>query len=190
MKKTVLTFGVLAGVIILVYTYATFLVLGDFDTMSQNDLMMAEVLGHLRYLLLLLAIVMAMVTYRKNTAGPIGYGTIFLVGFLVALVTSFFVGLLEYVYVGFINPEFFDQYAKLTLEGMQAKKASAAEIEAMLKQQEAFSWMRNPILCGLFYFGWTSVVGTVMALIAAFFLRRKKGASPIEGDPRMVNQPA
>lgn len=190
MKKTVLTFGIMAGVIIIAYTFVTLLILGDFGKMTPKDLAAAEALGYIRYLILLLGVVMAMVTYRKNVAGPISYGRALRVGVLVAVVTALFVGAMELTYVAFINPEFYDQYAKLTASAMQARGASAAEIAETQSQLQSMQWMTSPGMTGLFYFVETAVIGIILSLIAAIFIRRKEGESPAEGGRSMVNQTA
>lgn len=188
MKKTVLTFGILAGVLIFAYTYLSLMIVGDFAHATPKDMEMAEWLGYVRYLLLLLGIIMAMHTYRKNTPGIIPYGRAFVVGLLVSLVIGFFVGLMEYTYVAFTNPDFYDQYAKVMIEGLKEKGASAKELEEMRQQQESYAWLTNPFATGAFYFLETSVIGTIMSLIAALFLRRKDGME--SSDEKMINQPA
>jgi hypothetical protein len=172
MKKLVLTFGTLAGVIIFVYSMIVFTVIGDFSKITPNQLALASWLGYIRYLVLVLGIIMAMIAYRKSVAGTIEYSRVFLVGMLVAVVTAVFVGLMEFSYLTFVNPDFIEQYMKVTMEAMRQDGKTQAEMNKTLAQMESFGWMRNPILTGLFYFVETSIVGTILSLIAAIFTRR------------------
>jgi hypothetical protein len=133
---------------------------------------------------LLLGVVMAMVAYRRGTSGPLSYRSLITVGVLVALITAVFVGLMEYTYIAFINPDFYEQYGRMMTEGMRAKGASAAELAATRQEQESYAWMANPLMAGLFYFLETAVIGTILSLIGAPFLRRPEGASSAEeGNP-------
>jgi hypothetical protein len=189
MKRTILIFGAMAGALIFAYTYLTLAIVGDFAQATPKDLEMAQWLGYIRYLLLLLGVAMAMITYRRNTPGPIGYGRSFVVGLLVALVIALFVGAMEYSYVAFTNPHFYEQYAKLMIEGMKQKGASAADLEAFRKEQESYAWMTNPIATGAFYFVETAVIGTIFSLILALFIRRGDNTIiPGEGHPALGGQ--
>src|SRR6185295_17218752 len=126
MKNMALKFGLIAGGIIFAYSYVVFFVLLDFSTMTPKDLEMAQWFGFIRYIVLLLGVIMAMIADRRSVTGPMSYGRSFRVGLLVALVTAVFVGLMEYLYVAFANPEFYNQFAALTLEGMKKSGATAA----------------------------------------------------------------
>jgi hypothetical protein len=187
MKKMVLTFGTLAGVVIFAYSMIVFTMIGDFSKITPNQLTLASWLGYLRYLILVLGIVMAMLAYRKSIAGPVEYSRVFLVGMLVAVVTAVFVGLMEYSYMAFINPGFIDQYISITQDAMRQKGSTQAEINATLAEMKNFEWMRNPLLTGLFYFVETSVVGTILSLIAAIFTRRTDADSS-NATPDAVSQ--
>jgi hypothetical protein len=178
MKKMVLTFGTLAGVVIFVYSMIVFTVVIDFKQITPKQLALASWLGYIRYLVLVLGIIMAMIAYRKSVTGPITYGRVLLVGVLVAVVTAVFVGLMEFCYLAFVNPDFIEQYMKITMEAMRQNGATQAEMNATLAQMQSFAWMRSPIFTGLFYFVETSVVGTILALIAAIFTRRADVGDP------------
>ncbi len=188
MQKTVLTFGALAGLVIIIYTYGFLMILGDFGRMTPKDLEMAEWLGYVRYLVLLLGIVMAMIQYRRDSAGPISYGAAFKVGLMVALVTAVCVGLMESIYIAFINPDFFEQYRRLMMESLQARNASATEIREAQEQFETLlPFMQHPVATGLFYFVETTVIGTILALIGAIFTRRPTAAPDPDMEGAMLN---
>jgi hypothetical protein len=188
MKKMVLTFGTLAGVVIFVYSMIVFTVIVDFTQITPKQLALASWLGYIRYLVLVLGIIMAMIAYRKSEAGPISYGRVLLVGVLVSMVTAVFVGLMEYSYLAFVNPGFIDQYMKVTMEAMRQNGASEAEMRTTLAMMKSNDWMRNPLFTGLFYFVETSVVGTILSLIAAFFTRRKDTVEASNASTGAVSQ--
>ena len=177
MKKTVLSFGLAAGLIIILYTAAVFLAYGDFAKISVADLNKIEMLGYLRYLILLLTVIFA-VRYYKKQSGIATFKRLFLAGFYTALVVALLVGLMEAVYM-LMNPDFMDQYAELTTRSMMESGASAEKIEAYKTEIAQYSWMSNPVNMGLFYFLETAILGTIMALIVAFFSKEKKSRTAL-----------
>lgn len=176
MKRTVLAFGAIAGGIVILYSVILFAILGDPARMSMKDLQMAEALGYIRYLVLLLGVVMAMIAFRRRTPGPIPYTRMLLLGVSVAAVTAVLVGGLELAYA-VANPDFYDQYSRLAEESMRAGGASDADVKVFQEHQQDFAFMKNPLVMGAFYFVETFLVGSLFALVAALFTRRQEGAS-------------
>lgn len=66
MKKPVLTFGVLAGAIIAIYSLAVLAYVGDFSSVSPETFRTVEILGYLRYVILLLGVFFAIRTFRNS----------------------------------------------------------------------------------------------------------------------------
>src|SRR3954466_86605 len=128
MKRAVLTFGILAGVLIIAYMIVLFLIFGDFGNIKPENQGLMGVLGYLRYLILMLGIAMAIVTFRKETPGPISYKRAFLTGLYATLIIALFVGAMEFIYMAFLDPHFVEHYTKAMMEGMKQSGASAAEI--------------------------------------------------------------
>lgn len=69
MKKTVLTFGLLSGIIIIVYSLIVFMAFGSFSSMSTSDFARVEMLGYLRYIILLLTVIFAIRYFKKQNGG-------------------------------------------------------------------------------------------------------------------------
>ena len=130
-----LTFGLLSGLIIILYSSLVFLVFGDFSKMSGDDLARVEMLGYLRYLILLLTIVFALRYYKKQHGAP-GFKDLFLAGLYTALVVALLVGLMEMVYM-LANPGFMDQYAELTTKRMAEEGANTEKIAAYKQKNGA-----------------------------------------------------
>jgi hypothetical protein len=175
MKKIALTFGLIGSALILAYFFLIFLILGDPAKMTADTLSIAEVFGYLRYLILLLTVIFAMRAYRQQTTPPISYWSIVKVGLVISVIVGAFVGLMEMIYVA-LTPEFFDGYYNAYIETMMKNGASATEIASFKKTFEDFSWMRNPLLSGLFYTVSTALIGCVMSFIVGIFMRSKPQA--------------
>lgn len=172
MKKIALTFGLIGSGLILLYFFITFLLLGDVENLTADTLQIAEVLGYLRYLILLLTVIFAMRTFRQQITLPYSYWSIVKIGLAVSVIVGIVVGLMEMLYIA-LTPEFFDGYYSATIETMTKSGASTTEIDAFKQTFEEFSWMKNPLLAGLFYLAETALIGCVMSFIVGIFMRAK-----------------
>lgn len=172
MKKLTLQFGLVAGLVIVGYSLVVMLLFGNIAKLSPKEFQMVEVLGFLRYIILLLAVFLAMRAVRKMPETNPGFWPVVRTGILVALVIALLVGLMEFGYI-LSNPEFYDQYGEMYLSRMKADGAPEAEIAAAQQQIEDYAFMANPVVSGVFYFIETALVGSVAALIMGIFLRKK-----------------
>lgn len=173
MRKTAITFGVLSGLIIIVYSTITFLVFGDFSKMSTKDLAMVETFGYLRYIILFLTLLFAIRHFKKQQPEQSVFKRLFLAGLYTALVVAVLVGLMEFAYM-LANPGFMDQYASLSIQKMEESGASAAEIAKQKQMMENMKWMANPAAMGIFYFIETTILGSIMSLILALLMKGKR----------------
>lgn len=178
MKKTVLSFGLLSGLIIIIYSTIVFLVFGEFSKMSSSDLQKVEMLGYLRYIILLLTVIFAIRHFKKQNGGGGSFRQLFLAGVYTALIVALLVGIMEMAYL-YMNPGFMEQYAEITSKRMMEQGASAEKLEAYKKEMEQYKWMASPVGMGLFYFFETAILGTITSLIVALFARTKKPVSEI-----------
>ncbi len=178
MKRLVLRYGVVAGATVFTVTYIIIAIVGaDLSGATPQQMATMQWLGYVRYLILALGIVLAMRAYRSGATTPIGYLKLFRLGIVVAAIVALFVGAMEYCYVAYSNPQFFEQYAVLMARYAQEQGASAAEIAAMKQEYASFAWMQNPWMNGLFYVGETIAVGALLAALAALFMRRKQAVA-------------
>ncbi len=176
MKRLLLLYGVGGGALVFLTSYTPAAIIGSrFDQATPAEFAAAEWLGYLRYLLLALGILLAMRSYRAAGMGPGTYGSTFVVGVLIALIIAFFVGVMEYVYLAYTNPDFYAQYYNLAAEEMRRAGASEAALAAARRGAEQYRWLENPWATGAYYFIETLVIGTVLSAIAAIFMRRKAG---------------
>lgn len=179
MRKAALTFGLIGGGLVIVYSFIILTVFGDFGNMPLDKLGVLEVLGYLNYLILILAIFFAMRAQKNEwvqSGQSIKYMNIVKVGLMVSFIVAVFVGIGEFIYIS-VNPEFFNQYGDLMVKKLEASGAPAQEITDLRQSMEDFKWMQNPIGSGLFYFLESFVIGAVIAFIFGIFLRPKNKVS-------------
>lgn len=169
MKKIVLTYGLIAGVIT-----ASLMILTMVFLDKNPNFESAEIIGYLGMLIALSMIFVAVFQLRKVQNGKITFGNAFLTGLFVSLIAGFIYALTwEIYYTNFAN-DFMEVYSQNSLQKLQESGASEAEIQlATQKSMEMMEYYKNP----LFRFGMTLMeivpVGIVLSLIAALIFKRK-----------------
>jgi amino acid transporter len=171
LKKTVLTFGLIAGVIIAVLmSFTTFFA----DRIGFDR---AVIVGYTTMLIAFLLVFFGIRSYRDNVGnGQISFGRAFAVGILITLITCvFYVVIWEIIYFNFL-PDFLEKYANYYLEKSRAAGATPAQIAQQaeeMKQMKAL--LDNPWLsAAVIFIGEPLPVGVVMTLISAAILRKRR----------------
>lgn len=166
MKKTVLTYGLISGVI-----GAAFM-LAHVPFMDGSN--KALIVGYLGIVLSALVIFFGVRSYRENVGhGRISFGRGFAVGILIALLSAAcFVAAWEVVY--YSSPGIMDHVFDKQIEDLRVKGAARAEIDAAAVQLESFKKLyANPLVNSAFTFMEPFPVGLLVALISAVILRRQ-----------------
>jgi hypothetical protein len=166
MKKTVLTYGLISGVIAAVLM----LVQVPFMDGSSRSLMV----GYAGILLAALLIFFGVRSYRENVGnGKISFGRGFAVGILIALISSAcYVAAWEVVY--YSSPGIADHIFDQQVVELKATGAPQEEIDEAAREMESFKKLySNPFFNVAFTFLEPFPVGLLMTLIAAVILRRK-----------------
>ena len=172
MKKTVLTFGLIAGVIISVLMDGSVLLAGKIG--SGHSLL----LGYANMVASFLLVYFGIRSYRDNIlGGQISFGRAFACGILITLITTVcYVATWEVIYFNFI-PHFMDSYwaaqiRKVQLSGLDPV-TTAARVAAIQHSQQLY---QNPFVNMAYTFMEPLPVGLVITLISAAILRRKAPA--------------
>ncbi|HEX2787220.1 MAG TPA: DUF4199 domain-containing protein [Ignavibacteria bacterium] len=169
MKKTALTFGLIASAIIIFYSFIFYLIFGDVNTMTPGKMTVMEVFGYLRIITLIIAIFFAMKSLRKDPNNST-YMSVVKTGLMVALIVSVFIGIGETVYTA-LNPGLYDKYGEMEIQSLQEKGVSPEGIAEERKMREDLRWMANPVMAGIFCFLGIFVIGVIVALILGIFLK-------------------
>lgn len=174
MKKTILTFGIISGVI------SSLMMLGTVPFMDNIGSGYGYVLGYTTIILSLLLVFFGIRSYRDNVAdGHITFGTAFLVGLAITVISClFYVGTWEIVYFKFM-PDFMDKYAAQVIHKMQASGATAAAIQQQSAELDKLKVMyKNPLFNMAMTFIEPFPVGLVITLLSAAILRKKAPSQP------------
>jgi hypothetical protein len=174
MKKIIITFGVIAGLILAGFV---FLISGlcASDTISMDH---GELIGYTTMAISLSMIFFGIKSYRDNVGkGKITFWKGIQIGLLITLIASvfYFAGAEAY---NVANPGFYDKimtkFTKLQTEKMQQAGASQEEIDKTVKfAGEMAKAMENPFIFYAICLMELSPVGIIITLLSAAILRRK-----------------
>ncbi len=170
MKKTVLTFGLISGVISSLMMLAT---VPFMHKMSSNK---GLVIGYTAIVLSFLLVFFGIRSFRDNVGnGRITFTKAFAVGISITLISCiFYVVTWEIVYFNFLPADFMDKYGTQTIEKLKASGASPAAVEAQVQQLKKFKQQyQNPLFNSLMTFIEPFPIGLVITLLSAAVLRRK-----------------
>jgi uncharacterized protein DUF4199 len=169
MRKTVLTFGLIAGVILSIMMLAT---LPFMDSIGFDR---GEVIGYTTMVLAFLLIFFGVRSYRDNVAGGfVSFGRALSVGALIVVVASVcYVATWQLMYYK-IAPDFGAKYSAYTIEKARASGESQAAIDKRAAEmQRMVELYKNPAINVAITFLEPLPVGLIIALVSAGILRRR-----------------
>src|SRR5579862_815577 len=174
MKKTVLTFGLVAGLIISVLMDSSLLLA---DKIGSGHSM---AIGYTMMVASFLLVYFGIRSYRDNTlAGQITFGRAFTCGILITLITTvFYVAMWEILYFNFM-PHFMDSYFAAQIHQVQSSGLDPATIATKVAAiQHSQQLYQNPFVNMAYTFIEPLPVGLIITLISAAVLRRKAPVEP------------
>lgn len=168
MKNSILKFGLYSS-LTLVILFAI-----QFSIEDKLDYSSSEVFGYISIILALLFIYFAIKHYRDSiNNGKVSFGKSLLIGVLVSALAGLTFGIINYVYVEVINPEFMTDYYDYMVE--KARTSMTADefqikLQGMEAEKELFS---NSIISSLVMSSTVLIIGFIISLISALMLQRK-----------------
>ncbi|HEX8245458.1 MAG TPA: DUF4199 domain-containing protein [Longimicrobium sp.] len=175
MKRTVWTFGLIAGGIL---SAMMLLTIPFIDRIGFDR---GEVIGYTSMVLAFLLVFFGIRSYRDNVAGgAVSFGRALVVGLLIVLVASAcYVATWELIYFT-VAPDFLTRYMAYAADQARASGASPAEVQQKIAEMQQFAKLyQNPLMNAAFTFLEPLPVGLVFALVSAGVLSRKRrGTEP------------
>jgi hypothetical protein len=171
MKKIVLTFGFIAGAIMI----GMFLLTMPFHDELGNDA--AMVLGYASMIAAFLLVFFGVRQYRDTVAGGVvSFGQAAKVGALIAVIASvIYVGTWEVMYFGGFAPNYLENYQAKELEKARAAGKSQAEIDKQIAEDAVWrERYRNPVINSALTFMEPLPVALIMVLLSAAVLKRRE----------------
>ena len=174
MTKTVLTFGLLSGIVAAAMMFATM------PFMERIGFDRGMVVGYTSIVISMLFVYFGIRSYRDNVlGGTITFGTAFKAGLSITLVSCVFYVAAWLVFFYQFMPDFGERYANYLVEGVRTAGGSQAEIDAMVKQgDDLVKLLDNPLTNAAVTFTEPFPVGLLVTLISAAVLRTKAPQAP------------
>jgi len=173
-KRTILIFGLISGVI------SSLMMIATVPFMNRNGFDHGYVLGYTTIVLSLMLTFFGVRSYRDNVGkGHITFGRAFLVGLAITVISCiFYVVTWEVIYFNFM-PDFMDKYGAHVLQKMQASGATATAIQEKAEEINKLKVMyKNPLFNAAMTFIEPFPVGLVITLLSAAVLRKKAPSEP------------
>ncbi len=169
MKKLVLVYGIIAGLIVtgmMAFSTGYFCAKGDFEG--------GMIYGYSAMIIAFSMIFVGIKSFRdKHNGGTINFGKAFKIGLFISLIAStiYVIGWLINYYC--FMPDFMDKYAAVMLAKAKSSGISADELAKktadMAKMKE---WYKNPLFVILMTYVEILPVALVVSLISALILKR------------------
>jgi hypothetical protein len=171
MKKIVITFGLIGGVLVSGLMYLTMP-----HGKEQADFENGEILGYLSMIIALSTIFFGIKILRdKHQGGKITFKRGFVLGLYITLVASALYIISWEIYYQTIAKDFMDQYMNYSMEKLKSSGASSVQIQEQQAQMETMKeWYKIPVIRFGFTFMEIFPVGLVISLISAAILRKKE----------------
>lgn len=168
MKKTVLRYGLYGALTIVTLFLATWFLLKD------SNFAFSEALGYLTMVVSLSFVYFGIKNYRdKEKSGKIGFKQALILGLLISLITAVAFGIIDVIYIKYINPDFTETYYNQAIEELR-NTLSSEQFEVKLKELEAQKAMfSNVFFSFALMSGTVLVIGFIITLISALILQRK-----------------
>ena len=170
MKKVVLTFGMIGGVML----GGMMMLTVPFHDQIGFD--RGVYVGYTSMVLAFLMVYFGVQSYRDNVAGgSVTFGRAFIVGTLISLVImACYVAIWQVMYYNFM-PDYLEKYTAYALEQARQAGASADAIAAQAKEMQEFSEMyKNPLVNIAFTVLEPLPVAVVFTLVTAGVVSRKR----------------
>jgi len=170
MKKIVIVFGLIAGLIV-----SALMLFSIAKCYNSSDFESSMVLGYASMLLAFSFIFVGVKSYRdKHNQGVISFGKAFQIGLFISLIASTLYVVVWLVDYYVFVPDFMDKYSAHMIAEARKAGNSATEVAATVKQMNDYKEMyKNPLFVILLTYAEILPVGLVVSLICSLILKNK-----------------
>jgi hypothetical protein len=168
MKKLILTYGTVAGLIVVLMMIITF-------STSLVNMENGEILGYSTMIIAFSTIFFAIKSYRDQfLSGQINFGKAFKIGLGITLVATLFYIVAWLIVSSTIAKDFMFEYSQKAIADIRTSGLPEAEMNTKISGIESFRELyKNPLVKIGFTFLEIFPVGLLVSLISAFILKKK-----------------
>ncbi len=173
MKKNVVVFGTIAGLIVSTLMFISMLVYN-----RHHEFKGAMIVGYASMLIAFSFIFVGIKNFRdKYNNGSITFGKGFLIGLLISFIASTFYVVTWLFELKFFIPDFMESYSMSMMNELKESGGSQLEIDQTMAEVAGYQEMyKNPVYLVLLTYAEIFPVGLLVSLISATILRRKARA--------------
>ena len=174
MKKTILVYGLIAGIVVSVIMLYTTNNLSHCE--GNVDFNKSMLIGYASMLIAFSMVFVGIRNYRdKFNGGVISFGKAFKTGIMIVLVASTIYVIAWQIDYFFFIPDFLDKYSAHMIAELKASGASQTEIDIQTKEMASFAEMyQNPFFNAMMTYTEILPVGLVVTLISSLILKKKE----------------
>lgn len=173
MKKTVITFGLISGVV-----SSALMMLGTVPLVDRIGFDRAMYVGYAAIVLGFMLVFFGIKSYRDNVGGrQVSFGKAFQVGILITLISCTFYALAWVPLYFTVYHDFMDKYSAYMIEKAKSSGATEAMLQKQMAEMAEFKQQyENPFINFAYTFMEPFPVGLIVTVISGLVLKRKPGA--------------
>lgn len=184
MKKNIIVYGLIAGIIVSILMQSIVIYISHCE--GSVDYGTSMLVGYAAMLIAFSLVFVGIRNYRdKYNGGVISFGKAFKIGLLISLLAStIYVAawLINYYY---FNPDFFEKYAAQKIATLKASGASQIKIDKeTAKMADLVRNLKNPFFHAMMTYLEILPVGLIVTSISSLILKRKSPPSHGFGEAR------
>ena len=180
MKKNILVFGTISGVIISTFMGVSMAVMSCGSSNADGG-RGSMIVGFTAMAVTFSFIFVGIKNYRdKQNGGTITFGKGFLLGFMISIIASTLYVITWAVEFHFFMPDFMDKYSAMQVKQLHESGISGAALDKALKNIESasYNYKNNPCFFAMYTYMEILPVGILISFISALILKRK---TPVTG---------
>jgi len=173
MKKNIIIYGLIAGIVVSVLMLASVNYLSHCEGNVSYDTSL--LIGYASMLIAFSLVFVGIRNYRdKYNGGIISFGKAFKIGIMMVLIASTVYVIAWLIDYYFFIPDFMEKYSAHTLEELKASGASQIEIDEQTKEMaNMVTMLKNPFFNAMMTYAEILPVGLIVTLISSLILKRK-----------------
>jgi hypothetical protein len=173
MKKNIIIYGLIAGIIVSILMVFSINYISHVD--GKVDYNTSLLIGYASMLIAFSLVYVGIRNYRdKYNGGVISFGKAFKIGIMIVLIASTIYVVAWLIDYFFFIPDFMEKFSAQELDELKASGASQIEIDKeTIKMENMVKMYKNPFFNALMTYVEILPVGLVVTLISSLILKRK-----------------
>ncbi len=173
MKKNIIIYGLIAGIIVSILMVFSINYISHVD--GKVDYNTSLLIGYASMLIAFSLVYVGIRNYRdKYNGGVISFGKAFKIGIMIVLIASTIYVVAWLIDYFFFIPDFMEKFSAQELDKLKSSGANQIEIDKETKEMANFTKMyKNPFFNAMMTYVEILPVGLIVTLISSLILKRK-----------------